>query len=205
VRLVYLSVSSCQYGHVVVSVTSAPRHLIEAGLSALAAFGLRKVAISDVADRAGVSRATAYRTFGSKEQMLAVLVGHEIDRFFAAAEREFDVEGSFEVRLSAALDFAVTWLRSHPVVQRLVTEEPETLALVAVERPDQLSYVQLVTARLAEMIQADPDSARLAVPPRQAAEFMTRLTISLVLAPDSVFTDSAQIGRILANGIARRN
>ncbi len=179
---------------------AVPRNFIDAGLAAVAAFGLRKVAISDVADRAGVSRATAYRTFGSKQHMLDTLVTHELGRFFDAAQREFHVEGTPEVRLAAALDFAVTWLRTHPVMQRILREEPELLAGALVERPDAPSYVRMTTDRLAAMLEADPVGGQLRASPAELAEIMVRLTISLVLAPRSVFVSTEAMAHVLLTG-----
>lgn len=186
-----------------VDTEAVPRHLIDAGLDCLATYGLSKTAISDVADRAGVSRATAYRAFGSKQQMLAVLVGAELDRFFTEAESEFAVDGPLEVRLAAAFEFALNWLRQHPLVRHMMRHEPDQLVPVIVEQPDGIPYLNLAASRLAQMIQDDPMAAQLATPPEAVAELMVRITVSLILAP-TTFSDPGRIAANLVHGITRR-
>jgi AcrR family transcriptional regulator len=45
--------------------------ILEAALEQLALTGVRRTSADDVARRAGVNRATLYRRFGSREQLLA--------------------------------------------------------------------------------------------------------------------------------------
>lgn len=179
-----------------------PAPLVEAGLACLSSYGVRKTSLSDVAARAGVSRATAYRIFGSKQQMLQVLFGIELDRFFAEAQREFDTAGPMAERLAAALDFGLTWIREHPVTSNLLRAEPELLTGLVVEQPDGAPYVKLAAAQLATMIETAPHADQLTATPAEVAELMVRLTISLLLAPESNFPDTARLAHLLINGIA---
>jgi len=63
-----------------VSIEPDPR-LISAALECFLSFGVRKTSLTDVADRAGVSRATAYRVFGDKNGLVRAVAEAEVTRF----------------------------------------------------------------------------------------------------------------------------
>src|SRR5512146_2450971 len=54
--------------------------ILEAALEQFALTGIRRTSTDDVARRAGVNRATLYRRFGSREQLLAAAYLHEAGR-----------------------------------------------------------------------------------------------------------------------------
>ena len=61
------------------SVSSGPDpRLIAAALDCFLSFGVRKTSLTDVADRAHVSRATAYRVFGDKDGLVRAVVEAEV-------------------------------------------------------------------------------------------------------------------------------
>jgi AcrR family transcriptional regulator len=96
--------------------------LVEATRTALARYGPRKIALTDIARLAGVSRPTLYKYFPSKEALLAALAEHEHRRFddgVTAAVRGV----SPEARIDAALRFIVDYQANDPT-KHLVAVEP---------------------------------------------------------------------------------
>lgn len=98
------------------------RRLLEATSVTLARFGPRKLNLTDIASRAGVSRPTLYRYFSSKEELLEELAAYEKQRFLdelSDALRGLDGPA----RLDRALRFVVDFQRDYPM-RGLVEIEP---------------------------------------------------------------------------------
>jgi AcrR family transcriptional regulator len=96
--------------------------LLEATREVLARCGPRKLALTDIARAAGVSRPTLYKYYPSKDALLEALAVYERDRFdegMAAAVR--GLEG--DARIDAALRFVVDYESGDPS-RHLVTLEP---------------------------------------------------------------------------------
>ena len=60
--------------------TSARRAILDAALACIARVGLAKTTLDDVAREAGCARATVYRCFPGKQQLLGALVDREARR-----------------------------------------------------------------------------------------------------------------------------
>ena len=58
--------------------------VLDAVAGLLAEYGLRRWSIDDVADRAGLARATVYRRFESRDAMIHVALARDASRFFEA-------------------------------------------------------------------------------------------------------------------------
>jgi len=80
--------------------TPGRERVLDATESCLERFGLGKTTIEDVAQAAGVSRATIYRQFGSRDALLLAAAAREAERVASLAElhlRRFDDVGSWLV------------------------------------------------------------------------------------------------------------
>jgi AcrR family transcriptional regulator len=80
--------------------TSGREGVLDAAESCLERFGLAKTTIEDVAQEAGLSRATVYRQFGNRDALLLAVAAREADRVASEAElylRRFDDVGSWIV------------------------------------------------------------------------------------------------------------
>ncbi len=76
--------------------TSGREGVLDAAESCLERFGLAKTTIEDVAQEAGLSRATVYRQFGNRDGLLLALATRDAERTAADAElflRRFDDVG----------------------------------------------------------------------------------------------------------------
>lgn len=74
--------------------------LLDAAESCLTRFGLAKTTVEDVAQAAGLSRATVYRQFGSRDALLLAVAARDAERVARRAQqdlRRFDDVGSWIV------------------------------------------------------------------------------------------------------------
>lgn len=79
--------------------------LLHAAIAEFATFGFRRASIEGVARRAGVSRATLYLHWSSKEALIRALVQHLHDEHLAAMQRVLnDPPAGLEARLTAVLE-----------------------------------------------------------------------------------------------------
>jgi len=79
---------------------ASDERLLDAAASCYARFGLAKSTVEDVARAAGVSRATVYRYFKNRDELLLAVVAREASRLAAEAEvylQRFDDVGSWIV------------------------------------------------------------------------------------------------------------
>jgi AcrR family transcriptional regulator len=92
-----------------------------------------RVEINAVAAQLGVSRASIYRWFGSRDGVLGAALAREITRIFTAADRRCGERGA--QRVSQVLDTAVRWLVDHGSLRRYFDTE-STAALQLITRSD---------------------------------------------------------------------
>jgi len=163
---------------------AVPQRLLDAALEAATIHGIARLSMGDVARRADLSRQTLYRHFPSKDALVAAVVTAEttqlIEQVVAAAVQETEPQASLEAGLLAAL----TVLRDHPLLDRLVRTEPEALLplLTTDSGPVMVQVRSVVEAILAG---GSPDLTDDAVALRRFADVVTRLLISYaVSAPD---------------------
>jgi AcrR family transcriptional regulator len=164
--------------------TPIPQRLLDAALEAATLHGISKLSMGDVARRADLSRQTLYRHYPSKDTLVAAVVTAEtsklIERVVAAALAETEPQASLEAGLLTAL----TVLRDHPLLDRLVRTEPEALLplLTTDSSPVMVQVRGVVEAILTE---GNPDLTQEPVAMRRFADVVTRLLISYaVSAPD---------------------
>ena len=67
-------------------VASGRERILAATLVSLARYGVGKTTLEDVAKEAGCARATVYRYFGGKQQLLHTVIAHESERVLAAID-----------------------------------------------------------------------------------------------------------------------
>ncbi|UGT63185.1 TetR/AcrR family transcriptional regulator [Nocardia asteroides] len=159
-------------------------------LEMMGEIGLDALTLAAVAQRAGVSRATAYREFGDKNGMIGAVARAEVAAMIALGYREVDLFAPLPDVVHAAVRFALTHLRGHPVIRRVRDHEPRWLLDAAIAHGDSAgTLVETVSAFVTPIVGARPDAAELAVPPEQAAEIIVRIVLSHVLIPRSGLAD----------------
>ena len=124
--------------------------LVAGAARAFAQHGLRACTMQAVAGAAGVSKATLYNYFRTKDELARALLAAEIERLTALAAG---------LPAEQALAALADELGEHPVLRRLAVSEPETLA--ALVDVDPAVFGEL-TARLAAVLETDEDGAGIA-------------------------------------------
>lgn len=185
------------------SSTRSSEALVAAAVTLIAESGLDALTLSQVAGRAGVSRATAYRQFGDKDGLVAAVAGHEISAMLAATLAAVDMRAEPPAIVRSTVFFALGYLRSHTAFTYVRDHEPHWLlnaVLVVGETP--MNLVQTVAAMVAPAI-ADPADRRLALAPVQAAELVVRTVLSHTLIERSTLSDD-EVADAVTRAITRR-
>jgi len=97
--------------------------ILEGALRAVGRVGFRHLTMSDVAESAALSRGTVYRYFPSKDDLLAVLMEYEQDRFSGGLEKALE-SGGTPATIEAVAEYIITYLRQHPALTLLIDSEP---------------------------------------------------------------------------------
>lgn len=171
---------------------STRARVLDATFAQIAQVGLAGLALEDVARRAGVSRQTVYRHFGSRDALVRELVLREeqwfIDRVVRAAAGHADAADAITAGVTEALHAA----QEHALLRRLIETEPGAIVpLIVLGQGPVISAARPVVARiLAERL--DGDAAAVDA----LADVGSRLLVSYVLDPGG--EDAETIGRRIA-------
>jgi len=177
------------------------RQIVDAAYEAVAVYGITRLSLADVAKRANLSRQTLYRYFPSKDDLLEAVVAREEERFrdeIRAATRD---AADDRAALRVAIATTLSTVRSHPLVERLLETEPETLvpylAVGGLPGPDTRRLMTRLLIGLVPDLDG-PDAER-------AADVLSRIVVSDVLdrldAEPQEFAD--WFVRLLFDGVVR--
>lgn len=98
--------------------------ILDAALVEFDRHGIRKVALEDVARRAGLSRTTIYRRFANRDDLIAAVMDRENARLFADIADEIKDARPQSNYYVEAFTAAVLRTRRHRVLNRMITDEP---------------------------------------------------------------------------------
>jgi AcrR family transcriptional regulator len=176
--------------------TPAVDRLLDAALAVAADHGLARLSVGDVAKRAGLSRQTLYKHFGSREELIAQTVlreaGRMVEQVIAAAEAELDPIDSLEAAIATALEL----LRDHPLLDRLLATEPEALLPLLVEgQGSVLDAIELIARQMlqARMPELGEEQARA------GSDVLSRMLVSYAVRPPAQAPEV--VARVLSTAI----
>jgi AcrR family transcriptional regulator len=154
--------------------------ILEGALAALGRVGPRRLTMSDVSDRAGLSRGTVYRYFPSKEDLLAVLAEYEQNRFAEGLRRSLSATTG-EPALVDVAEYVADYLRQHPALPLMIDVEPE-FVLAFLRR--QMPVFHRITEELLGGVLANSQPVRDGrVTPAELADLLLRVVLSVFLVP----------------------
>lgn len=157
--------------------------ILDAALVEFDRHGIRKVALDDVARRAGVSRTTIYRRFANRDDLIAAVMDRENARLFADIAEELKTarpQSNFYVE---AFTSAILRSRRHRVLNRMIADEPELSLQLA-----RLHYHSAVTRieRALQVIFPPGFAVRIGSETvRELAENIWRYAMMLLLLPSA--------------------
>lgn len=159
--------------------------VLDAALALFIESGLRRTTMDDVAGKAGIGRATIYRRFGDKDQLVQAVILRECQQQLALIEQRLKgVESAVDALLEAFV-LSVTGAHRHPLLIRLLSSEPDTiLPYLTTELPEVTTFSRLYLA--AQISKSQKAGLIAGKPAEQMAELLLRLVQSLVLSPTGV-------------------
>ncbi|MEU8900435.1 helix-turn-helix domain-containing protein [Nocardia sp. NPDC048505] len=148
--------------------------------------GIRRTTMEDVARHCGIARASLYRRFPTKSQLVDAVVLADVRRYFEGSARAHESGHTIAEKLVNGTVFNVRFLREHTLLQKLLRTEPEALlpglTIGAAALLD--LAIDRGAAQLAELLHGSrPASAAQQRHLRTVAELHTRLTLSFALTP----------------------
>ena len=169
------------------SFSPTEERILTAALGLIGRRGVRRLAMREIADAAGVSRGTLYRYFPSLEHVLAAAAAFDGQRFTDGLEAALAVEREPEQRISAFMSYAFEFIRTHPC-RPLFESEPGFVMSYLLENLPALR-VELVR-RLGEAFDAVPAVAAGTLGKDELADVIARLFASSWIIPE---TDDASL------------
>lgn len=160
--------------------------ILDAGYEQLLRHGLRRTTMDDVARRAGLGRATVYRRFPQKDQLIEAVLLRECRRFLEQLDTAVAAEPTPEARTVEGYVATIRIARQHPLLRQLLDLEPETAL------PHLTTYAGPVLAMCRRYV------TRLTGADEVTAEILVRLVHSLLLTPDGVVPTDDDAARTFA-------
>lgn len=172
--------------------------ILDATMQIASEVGLARLSVEDVAERAGLSRQTLYRYFGSRDGLLSAAILREEHAFIARIVDAVGDEPDLHLALRAAVVTALVAAREHPLLDRLLATEPEGLLpiLLSGDGPVIPAARPAITEMLAVRLPGRRPAEVAAV-----ADICTRLIVSYALNPPD--DDPAVVAELLAGTISR--
>ncbi len=158
--------------------------MLDATTSLLNTYGVRRWSMDDVAERAGLGRATVYRRFDGRDDLVHAALARDAHRFFGAISAAVSGHDALEDKVVEGFLVGVQFVRESLLPTLVRSDTDMTLSLltsgpvVALGRAALVARYEVETGiRLSE---ADRHEVEL------TAEALVRLAISFILMPDSV-------------------
>lgn len=156
--------------------------LLDAAVARFVAVGIAKTTMQDISREAGAGKATLYRHFPNKQAVIEALVERESRRFVRRLRHAAQAAETHAQAVEDAFVAALAFLRTHPMLNKSLAEEPEILLPYLTLRtgPVARSSIEL----FAELIDAGcREGAFRALRVEWAAETLFRLLMSFFTLP----------------------
>ena len=148
--------------------------------------GPERIRMGEIAARAHVSRASLYRYFASKDELIRAWTTRELETIIAKADQAASQAESFDDRLAIGFASALVSLREHPVFRAVVASNNTQIVRSTLESGEAIDHArELIVARFNVAVH----SGRLSVGQFDAeisGELIARLAVSLTVAPETI-------------------
>lgn len=179
--------------------TDTRTRILDGARQSVERLGLAKTSLEDVAQAAGVSRATIYRWFpGGRDQVITETVAWEVENFLDRIAEVVDELGTIEEKLQGALLTGHRAIGDHLLLQQLLSTEPQELfrELAEVGPLMRTAVAEYIAEQLqAERLQPGVDIA-------EASDYCSRLFLSYIGSHGANdLSDPAAVARIVEDQI----
>ncbi len=155
---------------------------LDGALAAFLDFGIRRTSVNEIARRSGISPATLYRWYGSKDGIVAAVALRETRRFLAEVEALVDAADTPEDQLAEVTVVVARRLREQPLLRRLIETEPDDILprLTTHGWPIIRAGAEYLTGHIERLM----DEGLIdRFDPAPLAEMLARVTHSMLLTP----------------------
>lgn len=170
------------------------RRILDAAVECFTTSGIRRTTMDDIAATAGIGRATLYRRFAGRDDVVRAAVTREMARFVTTVDGTVGGLDDPGDRLVEGFVAILRASRDHPLLNRLIETEPKSLLPFLTTQAGPVlalcrDYLagQLAASQRAGTMIADVD-------PAVVAELLVRLSQSLLLTPDGIIDASDEEG-----------
>lgn len=172
--------------------TSSPtaEAILDATFAVLGEVGLRELSLERVATTAGVSRQTVYRHFGNRRQLIEATVAREEQRMLDTVRAATRAHHELGPALRTAIGVLLRWAREHPLLDRLLADEPADLLPYIVADSGVLEVARQALVEILTDLGVTEGARPI------AADALARLMVSYVTHPP------AEDPEVLAAGLA---
>lgn len=172
--------------------TSARTRLIDAAEACFQRYGVVKTTVEDVAATAKVSRATVYRYFADRDELILGVLLREASRFLDRLTTEINREPSFDRAVVNGVLFTVEAVRADENLALLFA--PEAIGITASIAGASEALFKLTTEFLRPFFEAARESGQLRadVDIDEAAEWTLRAVLSMLTVQGPVERSRAQ-------------
>lgn len=175
------------------------QRIVAATLVSLARYGAAKTTLDDVAREAGCARATVYRYFGGKQDLVRATVAHEAARILTAVDDVARRSPNLEDALVAMATTAAHELLEHDALQFVLAHEPElVLPWITFDGCDR--FVATTAVALAPVLHRFVPAADA----QRAAGWCIRVFLAHMVADDApvTMTDEHQVRALVRDFVA---
>jgi AcrR family transcriptional regulator len=166
--------------------------LLDAAEAEFSERGWRRLTMSKIADRAGVSRQTVYNEFGTKQQLAEQLIMRELETFLSIVSERFDAESDFVPAVRSAVEGALVTAQRNELLRSVLESDTSGDADLLPIIVQSQWLIDRATAFLAELVagrypELPIPATRLLV----ALESVVRLVLSHITRPSRSPQDTA--------------
>jgi len=178
--------------------TSARQRLIDAAESCFQRYGVVKTTVEDVAAAAKVSRATVYRYFADRDELILGVLLRDAGRFLDRLTAEINREPEFDRAVVNGVLFTVDAVRADENLALLFA--PEAIGITTSIAGASEALFKLTTEFLRPFFEAARDSSQLRpdVDLDEAAEWTLRAVLSMLTVQGPAERSPAEQKRFLS-------
>ncbi len=172
----------------------ARARLIDAAEACFDRFGVLKTTVEDVASEAHVSRATVYRYFEGRDDLILAVLLREANRFLGRLRDKISGQDNLADALVEGVLFTVHSVRNDPHLALLFTPEAAGLTTRIAGASEALFST---TAEFLRPLLSGNDALRPDIEVEEASEWLLRVILSLLTFPGPVERSAAAQRRYL--------
>lgn len=160
--------------------------VLDAALDRFATFGIRRTTMDDIAEAASIGRATVYRRFGGRDEIVRAVVLRELARFIAEVDAVVQAIDDPVERFTEGFVAMLRAARTNDLLRRMLDVEPQlVLPALTVEAGSAVALCREYLVGELGRSQVDGE-IRADVDVEVVAELLVRLCQSLLLTPNGV-------------------